>query len=147
MGDVEVTVTYTYVDSPTVENPYTVDMEVHRQSGRIFMGNACLCKGVHRVYWTPSGEPLKLSNFVIKSKAAQVELLEAPTNIPSTERWTALIENKGVTDINGIKYTFDCQPPANFTHDPTIAVTDDPPPEGYSPLATESGAREAVLGA
>lgn len=131
MGDVEVKVIYKYVDQPSVENPFTVEMEVHRESGKIFMGNACLCIGFHRVSWTLRGEPLELSNFeLISHKPGMVTLHGPPAQDPVTGKWSALIENTGVTDVNGLSYTFDCLPPVRFTHDPTIAVTNDPPPGG-----------------
>lgn len=133
MGDVEVKVTYKYVDNPSVENPFTVDMEVHVESGagKIFMGSACLCKGVHRVYWTLKGDPSELSNFKLTSNTPALVILHGlPTKDPVTGKWTALIENTGVKEVNGLSYTFDCNPPVNFSHDPTIAVTNDPPPGG-----------------
>lgn len=41
MPDVEVKAIYTYVDNPTVDNPYTVDIEVHveRSSARARSGD------------------------------------------------------------------------------------------------------------
>ncbi len=147
---VEVKVTFAYGEDSS-ESPSTVEIEIYfdSKSNRIFMGSPCLGQGVHHVCWIPSSN-LELSNFQIKSKPPLVKMESPKPLLGSLGKWMARIDNTtGVMGgVNEITYVFDCNgKPVNFTHDPTIAVTNDPPPRGSLALGAASGAREAGLGA
>lgn len=161
-NETEVTVTYRFgkepppPPQPQATSEVEIEIYIERVEGgwKFVPAYASLPHGIHRVYWIPRGPDFpEFDALWITQKPPKVNELESPNKLTPT-KWTAVYENPGVEGINAIKYEFSGRDNQgarfgqdNFQHDPTIAVTNDPPPGYYSPLGAESGAREAGLAA
>lgn len=166
MSDVQVKCTCTYLQESSSGCQTQVDIEIYFEhyaqypdtdprAWRILAAPVSLCIGCHKVSWIPVGAPVEFTSFELKStKPVKVNLNEWPPQV-SEGKWTAVIENTGVTDTNGFSYQFwfkrknrsgKALSSRVFMHDPTIAVTPDPIeiPPGY-PLATK-GREESLEG-
>ena len=143
--EVEVKVTYRFgkkpppPPEPQVTSEVDIEIYIEKIEGGWRFAPACasLPLGVHRVYWIPIGpDSPVIDHLWITQQPPRVHELEPPKKI-TPAKWTAVYENPGVEGVNSIAYTFAGKNkkgefgPPNFQHDPTIAVTNDPPPGYY----------------